>query len=816
MKTTFTFLLFVFFALCQKAMAQCTAGTIYAVAGSTQQALYTINPTTEATTLVVNNLFGGGAAGSAVAAGAQAQTSAVALDIAANTLWFCNRGTVTDPTPRIFSYNLTTNTYGTTSAVFSGVISISNINKAAYNPVDRRVYFHNSSTNTLYRFDPSTPAVAAVSVGQLAMSGVVSPGGFSGGDIAFDGLGNLTGAFNNANILAVFPAQYDAAGNYMGLSMTGQQFAPLSSAPSAVAFQTNGNYLVGSSAGTSSINTTTGAETDLGAVNFAASDFASCAAPAPNLVVTKTAALACSGSTSAITYTITIQNTGLFHAINTRLIDALPAGVTLNSATVNGITIATTNLATTGILIRSTNAGTDGQVLKGETATIVLNCSSPATGATYSNQAFVKYNGVETLRLPNNQVPSNDPGTVAANDATNITVCNSIAGTVFIDGDGQTAGVGGTPRSGVTVTLYASNGTTVLATTTTDASGNYSFNASQGNYIVGITAPSGFSNISSTDATPTNGLTNVTLATTAVTGTNFGIQRPPAASPRSQTINGPKGNTIPAGMVTQSVGGSDPEDGALGNANTIVITQLPANSTMFYNGIAVTVNQQITNFNPALLSYTGITPGSTSVVFNYGFIDAAGVQGSAASYSVNWTTPLPIKLQQFTTTLKNCNTVELNWIVSEAVNFNRFEIERSIDGVSYQTIATVAYQELQSSYVFENRGLTTGKYYYRLKLADMDNSYRYSDVLTVKINCADKELIAFPNPVQDWLVVRGLTGGEQIKLFSNTGQLLLVSKATGYQASLNVASCVPGIYLLTVTDGAGKKVLETKLLKPGR
>ena len=45
----------------------------------------------------------------------------------------------------------------------------------------------------------------------------------------------------------------------------------------------------------------------------------------------------------------------------------------------------------------------------------------------------------------------------------------------------------------MTVTLYASNGTTVLGTTTTDANGLYHFTGlTAGTYYVGFTAPGGY------------------------------------------------------------------------------------------------------------------------------------------------------------------------------------------------------------------------------------------------------------------------------------------------------------------------------------
>ncbi|MCH5719292.1 NHL repeat-containing protein [Niabella hibiscisoli] len=276
--------------------AQCTTGVVYAISSANQQTLVRLDTTTDVGTTIVTNIFGGGAAATMAAAGGQAGTSAAALDLTTNILWFANRGNATDPVPKIFSYNISGNTYGTTNATFSGVTTASNFNKAAYNPVDRNIYFHNSSTNTLYRFNPNTPAVAAVSLGTLTVPGVASPGGFSGGDIAFDGLGNLTGAFNNANILAIFPAQYDANGNYNGLSLAGQSFAPLSSSPSSVAFLSSGNYIVGSTSGSFKVSTNTGASTDISSTNnYSSSDFASCAAPAPSITAINTATRNCAG-----------------------------------------------------------------------------------------------------------------------------------------------------------------------------------------------------------------------------------------------------------------------------------------------------------------------------------------------------------------------------------------------------------------------------------------------------------------------------------------------------------------------------------------
>jgi SdrD B-like domain/Secretion system C-terminal sorting domain len=124
---------------------------------------------------------------------------------------------------------------------------------------------------------------------------------------------------------------------------------------------------------------------------------------------------------------------------------------------------------------------------------------------------------------------------------------NSIGDKVWFDTDGD--GVQDTNEpgvAGVTVTLYAANGTTVIATTITDANGNYSFTNLPPNtdYIIGVTPPPGtvFTTSGGTtpgtntdsDVNPATGKTNVVVnsgvAGTQITGIDAGIKSQPAGT----------------------------------------------------------------------------------------------------------------------------------------------------------------------------------------------------------------------------------------------------------------------------------------------
>lgn len=109
---------------------------------------------------------------------------------------------------------------------------------------------------------------------------------------------------------------------------------------------------------------------------------------------------------------------------------------------------------------------------------------------------------------------------------------NSIGDKVWYDADGDgvqdsnEAGV-----SGVTVTLYASDGVTVVATTVTDANGNYIFTGlpASTNYIVGVTPPAGMlltstSGTTSGNTTVNSDFSQTTYKTTAVNSGTAGTQ----------------------------------------------------------------------------------------------------------------------------------------------------------------------------------------------------------------------------------------------------------------------------------------------------
>lgn len=69
----------------------------------------------------------------------------------------------------------------------------------------------------------------------------------------------------------------------------------------------------------------------------------------------------------------------------------------------------------------------------------------------------------------------------------------------------------------------------------------------------------------------------------------------------------------------------------------------------------------------------------------------------------------------------------------------------------------------------------------------------------------------FPNPVNDFLTVNGLEGGETLTLYDMNGRLMQNSKANGKEVKLNLSLYTKGMYLLNITSEKGtttKKIMK--------
>lgn len=156
--------------------------------------------------------------------------------------------------------------------------------------------------------------------------------------------------------------------------------------------------------------------------------------------------------------------------------------------------------------------------------------------------------------------------------------------------------------------------------------------------------------------------------------------------------------------------------------------------------------------------------------------------------------PLPIELLYFSHTLDQ-NDVVLNWVTATETNNDYFTIERSIDGINYQTVQTVkgaGNSTRRLDYQWVDEGLSAGTYYYRLRQTDFDGKFEVFGPIGVYINInSPSELVIYPNPTQNGLTIISFdkpTSGT-VNIYTTYGEVI---KEESFQAATSMPLQING------------------------
>ena len=101
--------------------------------------------------------------------------------------------------------------------------------------------------------------------------------------------------------------------------------------------------------------------------------------------------------------------------------------------------------------------------------------------------------------------------------------------------------------------------------------------------------------------------------------------------------------------------------------------------------------------------------------------------------------PLPVNLVSFTAKPID-NDISLNWETSAEINLSHFEIEHSLNGVSFVKIHSSLAKNIHENlikYQFLDENVPAGIHYYRLKMIDLDGDFKYSKILAINISESD-------------------------------------------------------------------------------
>lgn len=274
-----------------------------------------------------------------------------------------------------------------------------------------------------------------------------------------------------------------------------------------------------------------------------------------------------------------------------------------------------------------------------------------------------------------------------------------------------------------------------------------------------------------------------------------------------------------------------------GNGLTQIFVGSPNGASTLLTKKFDVLNQNGTGFTGSVNGVAFDLQGSLYVSSSDGlyYIDKNTVNGPAATISISqvWagsglqdlatnffptTIITPVKLGAFDV-VKAGNNALLNWTTLTESNSDHFEIERSIDGINFSVVGTVAAAGNSTnarSYQFLDPINTTSKIiYYRLRTVDVDAKASMSKIVALRLSGAlVSNFRTYPNPFTSDLKVQ-ITSEKEADVtvrFSNAlGQPVANRKLT-LQPGENIlvfttelAGLQKGIYIMEVISAEDKQ-----------
>lgn len=222
--------------------------------------------------------------------------------------------------------------------------------------------------------------------------------------------------------------------------------------------------------------------------------------------------------------------------------------------------------------------------------------------------------------------------------------------------------------------------------------------------------------------------------------------------------------------------------------------------------------------------YFSITPGSLfpantnfqiKLTLNVDMNDKAVTANTLTTNAMlfgNAATPLPVKLVNFNGSLSK-NTVQLQWLIADNQTADKFEIQKSTDGVSFTSASTIAatHKSGDENYNFSETA-TSGKVMYRLKMYDNNAKAEYSKVLVFNAAATNQATLqVLTNPVKDKLIIsfsNAASEAAQVHIYDNNGrmvqkQTLSVSQGINTTTIALNGNYKAGLYIVELVTKAG-------------
>lgn len=177
----------------------------------------------------------------------------------------------------------------------------------------------------------------------------------------------------------------------------------------------------------------------------------------------------------------------------------------------------------------------------------------------------------------------------------------------------------------------------------------------------------------------------------------------------------------------------------------------------------------------------------------------------AAVTASSFFTILPVSLVSFTAKLQQGGNVLLQWRTASENQSSHFAVERSSNGIHYQTIGTAQASNNPngSDYSFLDIAPLIGPNYYRLHQYDRNGKNEVSGVRLIKTD-KSLSLALYPNPVIDGFLLRMQTTPAKPMTYciqNMAGQIVQTGTVISREQWFHTGSLSAGTYLIRLESG---------------
>lgn len=169
-----------------------------------------------------------------------------------------------------------------------------------------------------------------------------------------------------------------------------------------------------------------------------------------------------------------------------------------------------------------------------------------------------------------------------------------------------------------------------------------------------------------------------------------------------------------------------------------------------------------------------------------------------SAFRITSPTQLPVELNKFDATNTKLGNL-LQWTTASEINNDKFEIEKSTDGVTWFKIAEVqgngnAFTEINYSYLDEQIN-DANIVFYRLKQIDFDETFEYSNK-TVARSPDNAKIQVFPTNATSTISVASDKIISRIDVINLNGQVVLSSTPFDTISETNITQLPTRNYIL--------------------